>query len=137
MCKHGQGETCALLLNGCLPVQCQKGLAVVVLQGGERSAFDDEAALKAERKAAAQEAASDRLRDAYNELKYTAAGKVCCRPVCEPCRLGRIRLPECLCMPAECASGARAMTGSVAVAGGGHAGAGDDAHADEPGIPHG
>lgn len=47
-----------------------------VLQGGELSAFDDEAALKAERKAAAAEAASDRLREAYNELKYTAAGKV-------------------------------------------------------------
>jgi hypothetical protein len=45
-------------------------------QGGELSAFDDEAALKAERKAAAAEAASDRLREAYNELKYTAAGKV-------------------------------------------------------------
>ncbi|KAK9836123.1 hypothetical protein WJX81_003270 [Elliptochloris bilobata] len=44
--------------------------------GGEQLAFDDEAALKAERKAAAAEAAADRLRDAYNELKYTAAGKV-------------------------------------------------------------
>ena len=53
-----------------------------VLQGGERAAFDDEAALKAERKAVAQEAAADRLRDAYNELKYTAAGKVCCGSVC-------------------------------------------------------
>ena len=66
---------------------------MVVLQGGERSAFDDEAALKAERKAAAQEAASDRLRDAYNELKYTAAGKVCCRPLCKPGRPGCSRLP--------------------------------------------
>ena len=85
--------------QGCVPVQCQKGLAGVVLQGGERSAFDDEAALKAERKAAAQEAAADRLRDAYNELKYTAAGKVCCRPVCEPGQPGRSRLPKCPCMP--------------------------------------
>lgn len=84
-------------------MQCQEGSAVVVLQGGERSAFDDEAALKAERKAAAQEAAADRLRDAYNELKYTAAGKVCCWPVCEHGRLSRIRLSECPCL-AECAS---------------------------------